>query len=266
MWKWEADKARGVFVLVHGSGEHHGRYEWLIEEWRANGFHVIMGDLPGHGETAERPGHIDSFDEYIESIARWVRKAESCNLPIFLLGHSLGGLAVIRTLTEKILPVSAVILSSPCVGLKNPPPKPLKLFAKAVNTFAPRWRVRIKSSGSNPSATRNQDRLKKDDQDPLILRKVSIRWYTQLEKALNLAFEKIDEFPDVPLLVMQAGEDKIVDKHEVIRWFNQIPVGDKTYKEWNGLFHEIFNEPERKEVFDCALGFVEPHLNLHQEC
>ncbi|HEU5139305.1 MAG TPA: alpha/beta hydrolase [Bacillales bacterium] len=266
MWKWEADKARGVIVLVHGSGEHHGRYEWLINEWLTNGFHVIMGDLPGHGEAADRRGHIDSFDEYIDSITVWVRKAESCGLPVFLFGHSLGGLAVIRTLTEKKLPVSAVILSSPCVGLKNPPPKSLQLFAKAVKSFASKWRVRIKSSGANPSATRSEERLMKDELDPLILRKVSIGWYTQLEQALNLAFEKIDDFPDVPLLVMQAGEDKIVDKHKVNRWFNQIPVEDKTYKEWDGLFHEILNEPERKEVFDCALGFVEPHLNTHQEC
>ncbi|HET7579535.1 MAG TPA: alpha/beta hydrolase [Bacillales bacterium] len=265
MWKWEADNAKGVFVLVHGSGEHHGRYKWLIEQWRENGFHVVMGDLPGHGEGAKTRGHIDSFDEYIETIADWIKEAEDYDLPIFLFGHSLGGLAVIRTLTEKKLPVHAVILSSPCTGLVKPPPKPVKIFAKVVNSIAPKWRVQIKKSGANPSATRNKERLKKDSEDPLILRKVSIRWYNQLEIALKAAFDQIDDFPDIPLLVMQAGEDKIVDKHDVGHWFNKVPVRDKTYKEWEGLFHEVFNEPEQKEVFGYALGFVELHLMVHQE-
>lgn len=261
MWKWEADDPKGVFVLVHGSGEHHGRYEWLIEKWRTNGFHVVMGDLPGHGETRRARGHIDSFDEYIEAISQWVKEAETYGLPVFLFGHSLGGLAVIRTLTEKELPLRAVILSSPCLGLVHPPPKPLKVFARATNVVAPRWRVQIKRPGGNPIATRNPDRLSQDDNDPLIVTKVSIRWYNELEKAMKIASETTAEFPDIPLLALQAGDDKIVDQALTARWFNRLPVKDRTYKEWKGLYHELFNEPEREEVFRYALGFVDLHLS-----
>ena len=263
MWKWEAEEPRGVLVLVHGSGEHHGRYEWLIDKWRTNGFHVVAGDLPGHGQTTRRRGHIDSFDEYIEAVSSWVKEAETYGLPIFLFGHSLGGLVVIRTMTEKQLPVDAVILSSPCLGLVHSPPKPLKLVAKAANTLSPKLRVRIKSTPENPSATRNKERLKLDAEDSLIVTKVSIRWYNELETAMRLAFEKEDAFPDVPLLVMQAGEDKIVDKQSVNKWFNRLFNRDRAYKEWDQLYHEIFNEPERDDVFRYALGFAELYL---QEC
>jgi lysophospholipase len=74
---------------------------------------------------------------------------------------------------------------------------------------------------------------------------------------MKLAFDKEDVFPEVPLLVMQAGDDKIVDKQSVNRWFNRLFNKDRAYKEWDGLYHEIFNEPERDEVFRYALGFAE---------
>ncbi|HET7657567.1 MAG TPA: alpha/beta hydrolase [Bacillales bacterium] len=256
MWKWEAETPKGVFVIVHGSGEHHGRYEWLIEKCRKNGFHVVMGDLPGYGAKAELSGHIDSFDEYIDSVSKWVKAAENFQLPIFIIGHSLGGLAVIRTLTEKKLPVTAAILSSPCLGLVHPPPGPLKVFSRLVDFILPKLRVRLKKDGRNPLATRNKERLKKDAKDKLIGTSVSIRWYNELDKAIAMAQEKIKEFPNVPLLVLQAGDDKIVDKNDVFKWFQQLPVEEREYKEWDGLYHEIFNEPEREQVFQYMLDYV----------
>lgn len=260
MWNWEARDPRGVFVLVHGSGEHHGRYEWLIEKWRSNGFHVVMGDLPGHGAHPKIRGHIDSFNEYIDAVSRWVRKAGTLGLPIFLFGHSLGGLVVARTLMEKRLPITGVVLSSPCFGLVHPPPPPLQAFARVADLIAPKFRVRIKKPGGNPMATRNRDRLKEDGKDPLLVAKISIRWYNELERAIRSAWGNMDKFPDVPLLIMQAGSDRIVDKNRVYQWFNRLSIKDRTYKEWDGLFHEIFNEPEREEVFDYAQEFVNAHL------
>ncbi len=91
MHKWEAVNPKGVIVMVHGAAEHHGRYRWLIEMWRSVGMHVIMGDLPGQGLTTRRRGHILSFDEYVYEVEEWVREAQKYDLPIFLLGHSMGG-------------------------------------------------------------------------------------------------------------------------------------------------------------------------------
>ena len=256
MWKWEATSPKGVFVIVHGSGEHHGRYEWFIENCRKNGFHVVMGDLPGYGDRAKLNGHIDSFDEYIESINKWVSEAESFQLPIFLVGHSLGGLAVIRTLTEKKRQVKAVILSSPCLGLFRPPPLPVKAFSKVVNFISPKLRVRLKKDGGNPLATRNKERLMMDAKDKLLGTHVSIRWYNELDKAIQTAHLTIADFPDVPLLILQAGDDRIVDKNAVFQWFQQLTLTRKEYKEWRGLYHEIFNEPERDEVFHYFMNYV----------
>ncbi|RBW71398.1 alpha/beta hydrolase [Bacillus taeanensis] len=254
MWKWEVSNAKGVFVIVHGAGEHHGRYSWLVEKWNEEGFHVIMGDLPGQGTTTRRRGHIDSFNDYIETVAGWVEQAEQYKLPIYLLGHSMGGLVVIRTLMEKDLPIEVVLLSSPCLGLVRPPSKGKQALAKVLNVFSPA--VRFPSNLEPGTATRNEDVLQKDAEDPLYVRKVSVRWYRELEKAMEIVHTKIEKFPDMPLLLLQAGDDRICDKERAQEWFNRLLLREKAYKEWEGLFHEVFNEPEREEVFQYAKSFM----------
>src|SRR5690625_4840620 len=123
MWTWEVSEPRGVIVIVHGAGEHHGRYKWLAEKWNEHGFEVIMGDLPGQGKSRGKRGHIQSFSQYIDVVGEWIEAARKRNLPILLLGHSMGGLIIIRLLMERAIVVHGVILSSPCLGLSQPPPK-----------------------------------------------------------------------------------------------------------------------------------------------
>lgn len=259
MWKWEAEHAKAVIVMVHGASEHHGRYTWLIEQWRKEQFHVAMGDLPGQGTTSRKQrGHIHSFNDYIETIDEWVRNVTDYELPIFLFGHSMGGLAVIRALQEKTLPVTAVILSSPCLGIVEPPPKPLDILSKGLNVIMPSLRLR---SHLEPGlGTRNEEIKERDKHDSLYVRKVSIRWYRELVQAIKLAHNKAANFPNIPLLIHQAGDDKIVDKHMVRQFFDTLPLDEKMYKEWEGLYHEVFNEPERDIVFHLTKHFAAMRL------
>ncbi|ANB58376.1 phospholipase ytpA [Anoxybacillus sp. B7M1] len=263
MWKWEAEQAKAVVVIVHGAAEHHGRYKWLIEMFRLHGFHVVMGDLPGQGTTTRRKrGHIGSFDEYINEVADWIKAAQAFQLPIFLLGHSMGGLVVIRALQEKRLPVKGAILSSPCLGLVTYPSKGLDLLSKVLNHIAPS--MLFDSGLSVEAATRNEEVREMDKNDSLYVTKVSVRWYRELVKAMQIASRKIHKISDIPLLLMQGGNDKIVDKVVVKEWFDKLPVSEKVYKEWNLLYHEIFNEPEREAVFLYAKAFLETQLQLQK--
>ncbi|MFC3884748.1 alpha/beta hydrolase [Bacillus songklensis] len=258
MWKWEAEYPRGVMVMVHGAAEHHGRYRWLIEMWRSIGLHVVMGDLPGQGLTTRRRGHIVSFDEYIEAVEAWVKEAQKYDLPIFLLGHSMGGLAVIRTLQEKRLPIWGAILSSPALGLIQYPPAYMEFLSKGLNKLLPE--MLFDSHLSAEKVTRNPEMREQDENDSLYVTKVSVRWYREFTNAMNLAFKNIEKLPDLPVLLMQAGEDKVVDKQIVKQWFDELDISEKIYKEWQELYHEIFNEPEKDDVFLYAKSFVELHL------
>lgn len=260
MWKWEAEgDAKAVIVIVHGAMEHHRRYGWLIEMWRTSGFHVIMADLPGQGMTTRsRRGHIDSFDEYIFEVKDWVQAAYRYELPVFLLGHSMGGLICLRLLQEEKVNIAGVILSSPCLGLVKPPSKLLNLLSYALNVVFPSFRMN--SGLTVQMATRNEDVREADSNDTLYVTKVSVRWYRELADAIKQAFLNLAKTRDVPMLVMQAGDDKIVNKLNVKEWFNHAPLSEKRFKEWPKCYHEIFNEPEREEVFEYAKDFVYSQL------
>lgn len=109
-------------------------------------------------------------------------------------------------------------------------------------------------------ATRNEDVIEADQNDSLYVRKVSVRWYRELLKTIESAMVPTEAFLKVPLLVMQAGDDKLVDKTMVIKWFNGVASHNKAYREWEGLYHEIFNEPEREDVFKAARAFTDQYI------
>src|SRR5690625_4042120 len=121
MGKWEAEDPRGVVFIIHGAGEHHARYKWLAQNWNEHGIDVMMSDLPGQGKTRGIKGHIRTFNQYLDTVDEWLQKARKKALPIILLGHSMGGLIAIRLVMERSIPLKGVILSSPCVGLSEPP-------------------------------------------------------------------------------------------------------------------------------------------------
>ena len=99
MWNYEAEEAKAVIVIVRRNGISR-TLRSVAEMWNHLGYHVVMGDLPSHGTTSRNRGHIDSFDEYIEEVKLWVKEARKYRLPIFLFGHSMGGLIVIRMMQE----------------------------------------------------------------------------------------------------------------------------------------------------------------------
>ncbi|MFG6257367.1 alpha/beta hydrolase, partial [Staphylococcus epidermidis] len=92
MWKWETENdAKGVVVIAHNILEHTGRYAYVITMLRRNGYHVIMGDLPGQGQTSRaQKGQIDDFNTYHENILEWIKIANEYKIPTFVLGVGLG--------------------------------------------------------------------------------------------------------------------------------------------------------------------------------
>lgn len=258
MWKWECEgKPKGVVVMVHGALEHHGRYGWLIEQWRQNGFHVVMGDLPGQGMTSRaKRGHIASFSEYTREVADWVAAAFQFDVPVFLLGHSMGALIVVRYLQEQETApeIAGVILSSPLFKLKHAPPKHVNVVTHGLNAVTPS--LKFDSGLTSEMATRNEDVWAFDRDDALFVRKVSVRWYREVVQAIKTAVAGAEQLPDIPFLVMQAGDDRITDGSAVRPFVKKLDVSELQFKEWPGLYHEIFNEPERADVFQYTLDFV----------
>ncbi|TVP83910.1 MAG: alpha/beta hydrolase [Alkalicoccus sp.] len=266
MWKWEAEGTpKASVVIIHGAGEYHARYEWLIKQFQQMQFHVFMGDLPGQGTSPGPRGHVDSFQLYVQKVRKWLEEAKKEGLPVILAAHSMGGLigaVAVQQLEEKEMP-DMIIFSSPCFGLVDKQPWTKRSAVKMLNRFAPRTMF---PSGLEPgSGTRSPEMRKRDEQDDLLVKHVSARWYSELIRAIRDAHKKAAHFPDIPCFVVQGGEDHIVDKAAVRKWFDNLPINDKAFKEWPELYHEVFNEPERAEVFTHITGFITPRLLLYKQ-
>lgn len=254
-------QARGTLVLVHGAGEHIGRYKWLIKKLNELQYCVIGGDLPGLGRSEGKKGHIDAFQEYYHTVDQWVNEAYALQPPVYLLGHSMGGLIVIRYL-EEYRPdlVKGVILSSPCLGLVRKVSPILEGIAWGLNRLSPSLCL---PSGILPEQVSKDPVIVEEyAKDPLICRKVSVRWYQELKKEMKLSFSEIARFPRIPTLVMQAGQDQIVTREMTKKWAGELPDSQCTFMEWPGLYHELFNEPEKEEVFAKLADWLKKIENL----
>ncbi|WP_010274153.1 alpha/beta hydrolase [Paenibacillus senegalensis] len=251
----EIKDARGAIVLVHGAGEHFARYEWLCEQLNKEGFSVYGGDLPGYGRTAGKRGHINSFAQYFQAVERWLQQASYKDRPVYLLGHSMGGLVTIRYAMENSPQVNGIILSSPCLKLYRQVSRSLEMLVSVLNRSLPGLQFK---SGIQPGAvSRSKEVQRRVTDDPYYAKKVSVRWYKELSSAMAIAREQTSRFPDIPLLVMQAGDDLVVQAEASREWYAKLEIPDKHYREWPGLYHELFNEPEKQEVFAYMLDWLE---------
>ncbi|HJV44920.1 MAG TPA: lysophospholipase [Bacillota bacterium] len=258
---YSADKDdKPPILLVHGAGEHLDRYLWVVNKWNEAGFSVLGGDLPGYGRSEGKKGHIDHFDDYIQAIDSWYEELRKySNHRPFLFGHSLGGLVVARFMEERRREVTGVILSSPCFALAMEVPSWKGWIAKALNKIYPSL---VLSAGIKPHyVSRNKEITEKYRMDPLVTKGASVRWYTELVSTMEANYEQLSLFPQVSLLIHQAGSDYVVSAQKVRQWFESVPLKDKTYRDWPELYHEILNEPEREEVIAEMIKWMIMHTN-----
>lgn len=251
---WPVDEEAGSIVIVHGAGEYFVRYHWLIQQLNEAGYSVFGGDLPGLGRSEGRKGHIERFEAYYAALDVWIEYASRRKGPLFLLGHSMGGLIVARY-AEAVQPdVDGIILSSPCFGLAQTIPPALDRVASILNRIIPGFRL---SAGIKAEeVSRDSAVITQYIEDPYITTKVSVRWYKELQQAMRRVREEVDSYPHVPTLVMQAGADRIVSPQVTRSWTEALPISEKQYVEWPGCYHEIFNEPEKKEVVHRLLQWL----------
>lgn len=249
LFHWEKEPIKGAVVLVHGTGEHHGRYGHVIEMLTDHGYQVWAGDLPGWGRAEGIKGHIDSFSEYLTTVDQWVQTARNqlaAELPLYLLGHSMGGLVAVRYVQVyggKHL--HGLILSSPCLQLKMRVPAWKVELAGYLNRIWPTLRI---ANGITPDMVTRDAAVRAAYQtDPLNYPKASVRWFNELLQAMDLAWQESGQIR-LPALILQAGADRLIKPKAVARFARQLGSEDVQYVEYPGFYHEILNEPEREQV------------------
>ena len=261
MWKWETENdAKGVVVIAHNILEHTGRYAYVITMLRRNGYHVIMGDLPGQGQTSRaNKGQIEDFNEYHENVLEWIKIANEYKIPTFVLGVGLGGLILLNLLERVELPIEGLMLISPLLefnqsgkGRKN---KLLSNVGKASKD------TRFKIGITAQDLTRNDEVIEETENDALMLKKVTYHWYNLVSETMKETMEHIKDIKSLPTLIMFGTEDIISDISATKELKDKLATNELYYKEWNGLYHEIHNEPERDQVMRYVLTFLNNSVN-----
>ncbi|BCJ85084.1 alpha/beta hydrolase [Effusibacillus dendaii] len=248
----------GAVLIVHGAGEHSGRYQHVIEFLRNRQFAVFAGDLPGLGRSGGRRGHIDQFQQYVDCLKNWLLEVsrEVGDRPIFLLGHSMGGLVTIRLLQHpnaEQLPIRGAVVTSPCLRLRMRVPKWQQKLAKLLLRIAPKLRIpnRIRAN----DVCRSEAVASQYRQDPNMEFRVSVRWYHELQKAMKDALLQAGSVKH-PLLILQAGADRLVDPEAAIVFAERLTVVDRSLKLYPGLYHELLNEPEQEVVLGDLTNWI----------
>ncbi|MCL6627174.1 MAG: lysophospholipase [Alicyclobacillus shizuokensis] len=250
-WHWPTHGARAVVLLVHGAGEHCGRYEWLASQWQRRRYAVLGTDLPGLGRSGGRRGHIDSFEQYLHVVDRLVRRADELypNIPHILFGHSMGGLIVVRYLQTRPQAqrnLRAAVLSSPCLQLSMTVPRFKARMATVLDRVWPR--LQQPNGIQADSISRSAEVVHAYANDPLLVQTVSVRWFMELQRAMAAATAHPSRF-SIPVLILQAGADKLVSPEASRRFADQLRAPNKRFLLFEACYHELFNEPERELVF-----------------
>ncbi|WP_309122445.1 alpha/beta hydrolase [Paenibacillus sp.] len=252
--------AKAAVVLVHGQGEHCGRYAHVAAALNAAGYDVVSGDLPGHGRSGGLRGHIDRFDDFVDVVSSWIEDARSrrSDLPLFLLGHSVGGLVAARLLQTSPLAgaLSGAVLTSPAFRLRFPIPAWKEALGRRLDGVLPR--LRMPSGLKQQRVTRSEDVLLATAADPLMVYVASVRFYNELLRAQAAALAEAEAI-SLPLLLLHGGADEIIAPEPSLDFGRRVASPDKDVRLLPGLHHEIMNEPERDDVLRDIVGWLDRH-------
>lgn len=238
---------RGVVIVVHGLGEHAGRYTQVAEQLSSWGFGVRAYDQYGHGVSAGPQGGLPQDTRLLDDLVEVVdatRQRMEPRSPLVLLGHSLGGLVVARFVSLALRPVDGVVLSSPAL---DPGLSPFqKLLLALLPQIAPNLRV---GNGLKPQYLSHDPAVVRAYRaDRLVHDRISARLAQFIAQAGRATLDLASQWT-VPTLLMYAGDDHLVSPQGSRDFARAAPQAVVTAVCFDALFHEIFNEPQASEVF-----------------
>jgi len=247
---YKAEPERARMVLAHGLGEHSGRYAHVIGRMVNKGISVWALDHRGHGKSEGKRGHILSFDEYIFDLKEMITFAQKdmpANMKFFLLGHSMGGCMALYFAEMYPAMLSGVIASSPGLHPAMKVPVIKGAMGKMMSSVWPA--LSFDNELDSSFLSHEKSVVEAYNNDPLVHRKVSARWFTEFMKAMKATFQGAAKI-NIPIIMQVAGDDHLVDAQMSKRFFENISSKDKTLCFYEKFYHEIYNEThqERQRV------------------
>ncbi len=257
---WPVTQARAQVVIVHGLGEHGGRYSELASSLNQRGYSCYALDHQGHGKSEGEPGFIESFAIFVDTAADFIErvKAQAPDLPCIMIGHSMGGVIASNLLIDHPGLVDICALSGPALATDDAIGPLQRRLLKGLAVLLPKARVfsvdptLVSSDPATVAAYRN---------DPLVLQgKGCVKLITEILNAAGRALERADAIR-IPMLFMHGGADALAHPNGSVRMHDAIASTDKDLVIYPDLYHEIFNEPCRQDIFTELGDWLDQHLS-----
>jgi len=250
---------KAILLIVHGLAEHSGRYGNVVDYVVSKGYGVYAYDHPGHGRSFGPRCFVRRFDDYLkplEYFSKLVRRRHP-GTPVFIVGHSMGGAVTAAYLTTNQDEFSGAVLSGPAVMISDNIPKFMRIMGIVQSAIMPKsglWQLEAEGVSRDP------DVVSAYEKDPLVYRgKITARLAGELFKAIRRTAGRADKIT-LPILIAQGGEDSLVPPAGAKEFYKMIGSTDKTLKIYDGLYHEIFNEPEHRDVLKDIEDWLKAHL------
>lgn len=246
---------RAELILVHGFCEHSGRYARTAETLCRQGFAVHAMDLRGHGRSEGPRCYVRRFDNYLSDLDALLRQLDSGKRqPRFLFGHSLGGQISLRWCLARQPDLRGLVLSAPALQIRNELFPLLRHLAGAVSRVAPRLRlVRMGFRNISRDPAVHADVMA----DPLVFHgRFPVRTAAEILRATETTPHDYAALR-LPLLILQGTGDRVVTVEGARDLCRRAGSGDRTLNLYEGLYHEVLNEPEREQVLADLLGWLE---------
>jgi alpha-beta hydrolase superfamily lysophospholipase len=235
-----------IIALVHGMGEHIGRYRKVAEFFTQKGIAIMAFDQRGHGKSDGSRGHISHFNQLIEGVEGLIErvKLQFQNIPIFLYGHSMGGNVAINYALKRPSGIKGLIITSPWLKLAFEPPALKLRLAKIMFNLYPSF---TQSSQLNVNhLSRSGEVVKAYQKDKLVHDKISAAGFINIYNAGQYALQYAKDLK-LPTLLMHGTGDKITS-HIASEKFAEHSKIVTTLRLWPNAYHELHNEPEKEEV------------------
>ena len=255
---WEPDEgARLVVCLLHGLGEHCGRYSHMADAFNREGIAMLAFDLRGHGRSEGRRGHAPGYARLMSDTEKLLNKAAEMfpQLPCFLYGHSLGGNLAIYYALKKRPDLAGVIASAPLLRLAFNPSQWKTGILRGMRAM--RINFPIRSGLDDTALSRDLNVVRTYRNDPLTHDLISARLAMDMLRYGQWELKHAGDFP-LPLLLMHGESDRITSVAASVEFAAR--AGQTcTLKIWDGLDHELHNEPEQKQVFAYVMDWIITH-------
>ena len=251
---------KAAIVLVHGLGEHCHRYQALAAHLNNNGIALSSMDLPGHGQSKGKRGHIDSFEDYQDAVLKLVNttKQKLPDIPLFLLGHSLGGLISSKLLLKHQSEFTGALLSGAAILSPQEPPAWQQSIIKAIAKWFPTTKMLALDASK---VSRDPEVVDAYYSDPLVSHeKLSAQFLVSMLMAMEEVKGNANRIT-LPLYIMHGTADVMTSPQGSQLLFDLASSATKELKLYDGLYHEIFNEPEGPEIFAEMTSWIDQRLS-----